>query len=166
MHNEPVSSSRGNQSMSMRQIMLCCLVMWKVESLRLERMMRIQFSTCPRTAFRGKTFLWSHSCSRHLLSHRYHLHEDESPLNSSRETCARDSQIQVFFLFLSVKQLWHSVRVACSLLMCRRNNWEKVGVEVSYSVTAEIFEKPEDVACDCVIQGLCSCRGEHQEVIF
>ena len=54
------------------------------------------------------------------LSHDCHIHEDESLLNSLRETCARDSQHRVFLLFLLVKLLWHSVRIAWILLVCRK----------------------------------------------
>ena len=64
-----------------------------------------------------KIRLLNHSCSRpNLLRHSY-LHEDESPLNSLRETCARDSQ---------VKLLWHSVRVAWNLLVCRTNSGKRL----------------------------------------
>ena len=46
-----------------------------------------------------------------------------------------------------------------------KKQWRKVRVEVSYPVTAEMFENPEErLACDCVIQGSCSCRSEHYEV--
>ena len=56
------------------------------------------------------------------LSHSYHVHEDESHLNSLKEMCVRDSQPPVFLLFLQVKQHVHSVRVAWNLLVCRQNN--------------------------------------------
>ena len=78
------------------------------------------------------------------LSHDCHIHEDESPLKSLRETCARDSQHRVFILFPLVKLLWHSVRIAWNLLVCRINNGKEVGVEVSYPVTADMFANPED----------------------
>ena len=36
--------------------------------------------------------------------------------------------------------------------------WKNIGVEVSYPVTADMFENPENrLACNCVIQGSCSC---------
>ena len=56
------------------------------------------------------------------LSHDCHIHEDESPRNSVRETCARDSQHRDFTLFPLVKLLWHSVRIAWNLPVCRINN--------------------------------------------
>ena len=90
-----------------------------------------------------KIRLLDHSCSRtNPLSHGHNIHEDESPLNSSRETCARDSQRRVFLLFLPVKQPWHSVRAAWNLLVCRTMG--KVGVEVSHPMTADKFEHPEN----------------------
>ena len=38
-----------------------------------------------------------------------------------------------------MKLLWHSVRIAWNQLQ-----WKKAGVEVSYLVTADMFENPED----------------------
>ena len=43
------------------------------------------------------------------LRHVHHFHEGESPLNSLKEMCVRDSQPPVFSLCLQVKQHWHSV---------------------------------------------------------
>ena len=43
-----------------------------------------------------------------------------------------------------MKLLWNSVRISWNLLVCRINNGKKVGVEVSYPVTADMFENPED----------------------
>ena len=90
-----------------------------------------------------KSLLSNHS-RPNPLSHDCHIHEDESLLHSLRETCARDSQHQVFILFPRVKLLWHSARIAWNLLVCRINTWKKVGVEESYPVTADMFEIPEN----------------------
>ena len=87
----------------------------------------IPISNLFQTSFSKKTLLLYHRCSRHnLLSHRYHINEDESPLNNSREKCARNSQLRLFTRSLPMKQLWHPVRVAGSLLACRRNNRKMV----------------------------------------
>ena len=59
-------------------------------------------------------------------SHDCHIHEDESLLNSLRETCTRDNQRRVFLLFLLVKLLWHSVRIAWNKLACRINNGKRL----------------------------------------
>ena len=117
---------------------------------------RLEFQTAAETGIAFSIFnvfqkslpkkipLLNHSCSRHsLLSHSEYLHEDESPLNSSRETCARDSPFRVFLLFFPVKQHWHSVRVAWNLFVRQRNHGKNC-VEVSHPVTAEILGKPED----------------------
>ena len=102
-----------SQSMPMRQIMQCYSVMWKcpveVEQLSEEK------SVC-----------LDHSCSLHnLLNHSYYLHEGESPLNSSRETFARDSQFRVFFLVLSSES---SSGIQCEQLgacLCVEETMEK-----------------------------------------
>ena len=74
-----------------------------------------------------KILLLNHSCSRpNPLSHGCHIDEDESQLNCLRETCARDSQRRVFFLFLPVKLPWHSVRVAWNLPVCRTNKEKRL----------------------------------------
>ena len=83
------------------------------------------------------------SQSPHPLSHDCHIHEDESLLNSLRETCARDSQHRVFILFPRVKLLWHSVRIAWNLLVCRMDN-EKRLVSKCYLVNSDMFENPGD----------------------
>ena len=72
-----------------------------------------------------KILLLNHSHTN-PLSHGCHIHEDEAPLNSWRETCARDSQRRVFILFPLVKLLWHSVRIAWNLLVCRINNGKRL----------------------------------------
>ena len=72
-----------------------------------------------------KIFLMNHSRAN-PLSHDCHIHEDESLLNSLRETCARDSQRRVFFLFLLVKLLWHSVRIDSNLIVCRINSGKRL----------------------------------------
>ena len=73
----------------------------------------------PQLFFSEKIRLFNHSCSRpNPMRHSYDLHEDESPLNSSRETCARGSQLPVFLWFLPVKKRWRSVRVAWSVRAC------------------------------------------------
>ena len=56
----------------------------------------------------------------------------------------RERQPPVFFLFLQAKPHWHSVRVAWNLLVCRQNNGKRFGVELSYPVTTDMFENPED----------------------
>ena len=43
-----------------------------------------------------------------------------------------------------MKQLWRSVRVARGTCLCVEKTVDKVGVEVSHPVTAEMFENPED----------------------
>ena len=82
-----------------------------------------------------KSLLLNHS-RPNPLSHDCHIHEDESLHNSLRETCARDSQRRVFLLFPSADRL----EVACLSI----KQWKKVGVKVSYLVTADMFENPED----------------------
>ena len=78
------------------------------------------------------------------LSHDCHIHEDELLLNSLRETCARDSQHRVLILFPRVNRLWHSVRDSLEPACLSNKPWKKVGVEVSYPVTADMSENPED----------------------
>ena len=134
----------------------------------LERKENIPITNLSQASLSRKIRLLNHRCSRHnFWSHWHHFHEDESPLNSSRATCARDGRVRVFLLVLPAEQLWHSVRTAWSLLACRKKQRRNVGVVVSYRVTAEMFENPgRRLACDCFIQGSCSCRGEHQEIVF
>ena len=129
------------QSMSTSQIVLW----WRcpVKNSRLERMTRIPIFKVFQINLPKKILLLNHS-RPNPLSHDCHIHEDESLLNSVRETCARDRQRRVFPLFPLVKLLWHSVRIAWNLLVCRINKWKKVGIEVSFPVTAEILENPED----------------------
>ena len=43
-----------------------------------------------------------------------------------RNVRARDSQRRVFILFPPVKLLWHSVRIAWNLLVCRMNNGNRL----------------------------------------
>ena len=85
------------------------------------------------------------------LSHDCHIHEDESLLNSLRETCARDSQRRVFLLFPQVKLLWHSFSADSLEPACLSNKQWKKGWCRS--------ELPCDCGhvCNCVIQGSCSC---------
>ena len=95
-------------------------------------------------SFPMKILLLNHS-RPNPLSHDCDIHEDGSPLNSLRETCARDSQRRVFILFPPVKLLWHSVRIAWMEPACLSNEqWKQVGVEVSCPVTADVFENPAD----------------------
>ena len=121
--------------------------MWRcqVKSSWLERVTKIQIFNVFQINLPMKIRLLNHSCSRpNPLSHSYNIHEDESPLNSSRETCPRDSQRRVFLLFLPVKQLWHSVRVAWNFLVLLNKQWKKVCVEVSYPWTVDMLENPEN----------------------
>ena len=67
------------------------------------------------------------------LSHDCHIHEDESPLNSLRETCVRSSEAVLAFSA-------DSLEPAC----LSNKQWKKVGVEVSYPVTGDRLENPED----------------------
>ena len=78
------------------------------------------------------------------LNHGSHIHEDESLLNSLRETCARDSQRRVFHPVPSSEAALafsaDSLEPAC----LSNKQWKKVGVEVSYPVSADMFENPDD----------------------
>ena len=48
-----------------------------------------------------------------------------------------------------------------------KKTMKKVGGEVSYLVTAELFENREDDwLATGVIQASCTCRGEHQKAMF
>ena len=136
--NQGLLLGMDSQSVLMRQTMLGYQVMWrcKVKKVRLERMTKCPiFSVFQIQINLPKKILMLNHSRTNPLSHDYHIHEDESLLNSLRETCARDSQRRVFILFPLVKLLWHSVRIAWNLLVCRINNRKKVGVEVSLKTT-------------------------------
>ena len=155
-HDEPENSSRkrtepGSSSRDGQPIRVDApdhaVIPGDVENVRgknsrLERMTRIPIFNVFQINLLKKILLLNHS-RPNPLSHDCHIHEDESLLNSLRETCARDSHRRAFLLFPPVKLLWHSVRIAWNLLVCRTNDGKKVGVEVRYPVTADMFENPE-----------------------
>ena len=112
--------------------------MWKcmVKNSRLERITRIPIFNLFQINLPKKILLLNHS-RPNPLSHDCHIHEDESLLYSLRETCARDSERRCFLLFPLVK-LADSLEPAC----LSNKQWKKVGVEVSYPVTVDMFENP------------------------
>ena len=121
MHNEPGSSSRGGQPTNVDaqgQVVLRRDVETPSGELKVEEDdEKNQLSTCSRTAFRGNHSAETQLSRHNFLSHRCCFREDESPLDSSRETCVRNSQLRYFFLFLPAKQLRHSMRATWSLLV-------------------------------------------------
>ena len=128
MRNEPGSSSRVGQPIRVHEPDHAVIqVMWKckVKNSRLERMTRIPIFNVFQTNPPMKILLLNHS-RPNPLSHDCHIHEDESLLNSLRESCARDTQRRVFLLFPLVKLPWHSVRIAWNLLACRINNEKRL----------------------------------------
>ena len=151
MRNEPGSSSRDGQPIHVDapdHAVIPGDVEMQSEESRLERMTRIPIFNVFQINLPKKI----------LLSHDCPIHEDESRLNSLRDTCARDSQRRGFILFPRVKLLWHSVRIAWNLLVCRINTGKRIGVEVIYPVTADMFKKSwKRLAYNCVIQGSYSC---------
>ena len=135
------------RSMSMRLSTLCFPVMCRcpVESSRLERMMKIPIFNVFQHSFPKKICLLNHSCSRHtLLSHSYYLHEDESPLNSSRENVRARLSISSVLPVPSSEATLAFSSSSLEPASVSKKPCEKVGVEVSYPVTAEVFENPED----------------------
>ena len=151
MHDEPGFSSRDEQPINVDapDHVVLSYVVWTcpVESLMLERMMKIPISdTLSRTQLLEENF----SVEPPLQSSQ--PSEPPLPLSTKtnhhptvREKRARETvNFECSSCSFPVKQLWHSVCAAWSLLACQRDNWEDVGVEVSYPVTAGMFEDPED----------------------
>ena len=166
MHNEAGSSSGDGQPVHVDKPDHSVIpVMWMpVESLRVERMTKFLFFNLFQNSFPKKIRLLNHSCSRpNLLSHSYYLHEDKSPLNSSRETCAQDSQLRVFLLFPEAALAFSAsgLKPAC----VSKNNRKRLVLKGASQRLPKCF-KTLKMARDCVIQGSCKCRSEHQEGIF
>ena len=78
------------------------------------------------------------------LSHDCHIHEDESLLNSLRRNVRARQSTSSFHPVPSSEAALafsaDSLEPAC----LSNKQWKKVGVEVSYPVTADMFENPED----------------------
>ena len=69
------------------------------------------------------------------LNHGYHIHNNESPLNSSRETCVPpvpSSEAALAFCASSLEPA------------CSPKTTGKVCVDLSFLVTANMFENPQD----------------------
>ena len=118
--------------------------MWKckVKNLRLERMTRIPVFNVLQINLPKKILLLNHS-RPNPLSHDCHIHEDEI-LNSLRETCARDSQRRVFTLVPSSEAALAFSADGLEPACLSNKQWKEVGVEVSYAVTADMFENPKN----------------------
>ena len=148
-------------STSMRQIMLCYLVMWKcpVESLMLERMKKIPISNQFQTSLSRNILLLSHSCSRENPSVEPQLQSSppfEPPVpHQQRRTTTQHFKRNV--RNVRARQSCSSAPPvpssegalafrACSLepACVSKKQCKIVGVEVSYPVTADMFENPED----------------------
>ena len=119
-------------------VLVCYQVMWKckVKNSRLERMTKIPiFNVLLIQINLPKKILMLNHSRPNLLSHDCHIHEDESLLKQfERNVRARQSTSSVPPV-LSSEAVWHSVRIAWNLLVCR--------------VTKEKGWCRSELSCDC-----------------